>query len=244
MSGPLAAHSSASNTMQGLGQGIVKIEEDDSFVVFSSVSNPEQSSMYTICTKDEETLVLNVTIDESRAEVESLIGPSDLWLSGVNFAISVITKIYRGREDLVERLAAVKESCQQRAALYQMAADNRESHAVAIMIKFRNYLDNPGVPPKFRRQCNLREITRDQLTAYIRDDQYDRGNRRIMNDIAQDSTKNWYFHSAFEHPFDDGNRAIVEEPALFVALVEQLAPRLSALLQEDRARRGPPVRRA
>lgn len=231
--------------MQEFGQGIVKNEEDDSFVVLSSsVSNPEQSSMYTICTKDEETLVLNVTIDESRAKVESLIGPSDLLLSGVKFAISIMTEIYRDRQDPMQRLAAVKESCQQRAALYQMAADNRESHSDAIMNKFRNYLDNPGVPPKFRRRCNLREITQKQLTAYIRDDQYDRENRKIMNDIAQDSTKNWYFHSAFEHPFDHENRAIVEEPALFAALVEELAPRLNALLQGDRGRRGPPVRRA
>jgi hypothetical protein len=230
--------------MQELGQGMVKNEEDDSFVVLSSsVSDPKQSSMYTICTKDEETLVLNVTIDESSVEVESLIEPSDLLLSGVDFAVSILTEIYQDREDLAQRLAAVKESCRQQAALYQMAADNRESHAVAIMIKFRNYLENPGVPPKFRRHCNLREITQEQLRAYIRDDQYDRDNRKIMEDIAQDSTKNWYFHSAFEHPFDQGNRAIVEEPALFAALVDELAPRLSALLQEDRARRGARARR-
>jgi hypothetical protein len=231
--------------MQELGQGIVKIEEDDSFVVLtSSIANPEQSSMYTICTNnDEETPVLNVTIDESDVDVKSLIKPSDLLLSGLDFAISIMTKIYQDREDLAQRFAALKESCQQQAALYQMAADNRESHAVAIVIKFRNSLDNPGVPPKFRRYCNLRELTQEQLRAYIRNDQYDRENRKIMNEIAQDSTKNWYFHSAFEHPFDHGNRAIVEEPALFAALVEELAPRLSALLQEDRARRAARVRR-
>jgi hypothetical protein len=230
--------------MQELGQGIVKIEEDDSFVVLtSSIANPEQSSMYICTNNDEETPVLNVTIDESDVDVKSLIKPSDLLLSGLDFAISIMTKIYQDREDLAQRFAALKESCQQQAALYQMAADNRESHAVAIVIKFRNSLDNPGVPPKFRRYCNLRELTQEQLRAYIRNDQYDRENRKIMNEIAQDSTKNWYFHSAFEHPFDHGNRAIVEEPALFAALVEELAPRLSALLQEDRARRAARVRR-
>lgn len=231
--------------MQELGQGIVKNEEDDSFVVLtSSIPNPVQSSMYTICTKDEETLVLNVTIDESRAEVESLIGPSDLLLSGANFAISIMTKIYGNKQDLVQRLAAVKESCQQRAALYQMAANNRESHIDAIMNEFETYLDNPRAVPRCRRHCNLREITRDRLTAYIESEQFDRGNREVLAGIARDPTKNWYFHSAFETPFNDRNKAIVEDPALFAALVEQLAPRLSALLQEDRTRRGAQIRRA